>query len=477
MTYPTAGGGLNGDKFGDVVKVNDDYMGVLTKNTNGFHTFGSFQDNPSLHLYKRQEDDTWAVLGAPFYLYPFYDNTQRQDWSTIDENWQIINFGIVKENLFLITCKEGTDYCTLRHFYNDGTSWQLILADDGSGFGYSENYIYPGVDDMDQLSMFGYGDYLTVGCGSTSTPVDLDCYSMKLWKKDPTNLEFTLHQTISAPGEWDELLGVQDMSPDGQWLVTYGNPGNDVFKNVGGTWSYHSRIPDLRAITIDNGRLVGADRTTDTLETYVLESNVWTKKPLMTLVAGMDVTSYSSPEFKLSVDKLYFMDKTTSTIKIYEAGANIWTQIQDISQIGSFQSSDFVSSSSSKLRRFSATEFAITAPFYDNNKGMVLFMEDGTAYPTVSPTGAPTASPSASPTETGETPGPTASPTTNSPSSSPVASTPVECADDGVSSSVVAGAAAGAGLGGALLGAGITYFFVAARSGAPVVVAGPTAYF
>lgn len=471
MTYPEPG---EGDKFGRMVKVNQDYMGVLSRETNGFDKFGSFQENPSLHLHKRQEDGSWARFGAPFYLYPFYDSDNN-----LDADWQIKNFAIVKENLFIIACINSGDQCTLRHFYNDGTSWRLILAD--PFLGTYKNYIYPGVDDMDELSMFGYNDYLIVGCGETQTTINLDCYSMTLWKRDPENFEFQQHQVITGPGEFDSLLGVQDMSADGQWLVTYGSPGNDVFRNVGGVWSYHSRIPDLNGITIDNGRLVGADRTTDTLETYVLESNVWTKKPLMSIAAGRDVTTSWYPEFKLSVNKLYLLNEGTRTIKVYEAGQSIWTEIQDISQLGPYQSDRFigylVGYHETTLRRFSATEFAIAVPSFDNDKGMVLFMEDGTAYPTVSPTDAPSVAPTtAAPTQTGETPVPTDAPTTAAPTdhqsaASPVAASEVECAEDGVSSGVVAGAAAGAGVGGALLGATTTYFLIARRS-APSVVAG-----
>lgn len=466
MTYPTAGGGSYGDRFGTKVKVNQDFMGVMTQRTNGFDTYLSYQDNPSLHLYKRQVDNSWALLGPPFYVYPFYDSTG----TVSDESLQIKDFAIVKENLFITTCKD--EACMLRHFYNDGISWQLVLSG-------NDNYIYPGVDNMNEVGMFGYGDYFTVGCGTTNIPIRLDCYSMKLWKRDPTTLAFTLHQTITAPGEFDELSSIQDMSPDGQWMVV--TPNNDVFQNVGGTWSHHSRIPDLYSITIDNGRLVGADRTTDTLETYVLESGVWTKKPLLSLGAGMDVSTGSHPEFKLSVNKLYFMDKSSSTIKVYEAGVNIWTLVQDISMLGSYQASEFVDGGTSKLWRFSATEFAISAPYFDSNKGTVLFLEDGTAYPTVTPTVTPTATPTATPTETGETPGPTRSPTTAAPTGSPTfppTLSPVfECDDSGMSPTVVAGAVAGAGLGGALLGAGFTYL-VAFRSVVDVATPGARmAYF
>lgn len=458
MTYPAP---QEDDEFGRMVKVNEDYMGVLSRETNGFDKFGSWQENPSLHLHKRQEDGSWALYGTPFYLYPFYDSSDNN----LDADWKIYNFAIVKESLFLISCINSGDQCTLRHFYNDGTSWQLILVSKGFG---RDNYIYPGVDNMDELSMFGYGDYLVVGCGDTQTIIDLDCYSMTLWKRDPENFEFQEHQVITAPGEFDSLLGVQDMSADGQWLVTYGSPGNDVFQNVGGVWTYHSRIPDLNGITIDNGRLVGADKTTDTLETYVLESNVWTKKPLMSLAAGQDVTTSQYPEFKLSVNKLYLMNTATGTIKVYEAGQNIWTEIQDISQIGPYQASGFVYDWTVKLSRFSANEFAISSPKFNNMTGVVLFMEDGTAYPTVSPTVAPTDAPTKSPTQTGETPGPTTSPTTRSPTGSPTASV-VECAEDGVSSDVVAGATAGAAVGGMMLGATTTYFLILGRSAASVV--------
>ena len=92
----------------------------------------------------------------------------------------MIDFAIVKKNLFITSCK--IEVCSLRHFYNDGTTWQLVLKQYWSQ-GY-EDYIYPGFDDMEELSLFGYGDYFAVGCGTTNIPIRLDCNSLKLWKRD-----------------------------------------------------------------------------------------------------------------------------------------------------------------------------------------------------------------------------------------------------------------------------------------------------
>ncbi len=429
MTYPTAVGGNDGDKFGTKVKVNQDFMGVMTQRTNSFYSYYTSDDNPTLHLYERQLDGNWALFGPPFYIYPFHEAGQ---------SWKMIDFAIVKKNLFITSCK--IEVCSLRHFYNDGTTWQLVLKQYWSQ-GY-EDYIYPGFDDMEELSLFGYDDYFAVGCGTTNIPIRLNCNSLKLWKRDPTTLQFTLHQTITAPGEFDDLRSIQDMSPDGQWMIV--NPNNDVFQNVGGSWSYHSRIPTLQGLTIDNGRMIGADQLTDTLVTYALENNVWVKKSSFSVGAGMDVTNGMYPEFKLSVERLYLMDKSTSTIKIYEAGATTWSLVQDIVTLGSYQASDFVNDETTQLFRFSATEFAISAPKFDSSKGIVLFIGDGTAYPTVTPTGAPTGVPTGVPSVI----------------TFPPALLPVEtCDESGVTPLVVAVVTSLAWLGGGTVGAYFTHRF------------------
>lgn len=467
MAYP---GPASGDRFGAKVKLNGGSMGIMSEETNAFDSFGSFDDNPSIHLYEHPEGSReWTSPVAPFYTYPIYDPSLNN----LNTYWEIKDFAVVGgRNLFVVSClsQTGVDHCVLRHFMWDGTLWKLILSS-GDQQANKDNYLITMTNTLPSIDMQGHGDKLYIACGSTTEPGDLYCDEIQVWKKSDNSEQFTSHQNITGPGGSEDIYRIADISPDGKWLILKSTSTvNFVYENVADQWVYHSTLNDLAGISVDNDRIVATDRTTDTFETYLLVNNTWTVQPAMSIPVGFDVATDFSVDFNVVDDKLFFLNQTGVDVYEFGNGWSLGVTVDDFGanySIGSFQN----------LYRISADEFALSAPAVDTSTGMVMtvgsFTDSPTPFPSAAPSGAPTGA-TASPTDASASPtdSPSSSPTTKSPTSAPNIS-PTACPeDDGVSTTVLAGAAAGAVLGGTLLGAAGTYFLVVrtASSAAPAYI-------
>lgn len=452
MTYP---GPTSGDRFGTKIKLNGGSMGVMSQETNAFDSFGSFDNNPSIHLYEHQGNSReWTSPTAPFYLYASYD-------PTIDTFWEIKDFAVVGHNLFVVSClsQSGTDHCTLRHFMWDGTIWNLILSP-GGPLSSKDNYVITAISSLPSIDLHGHGDKLYLACGDVNTPGDMYCGEIKVWSKGESQ-QFIQHQNITGPGGTENIYRIADISPDGNWLIAKSTSSvNFVYKDVAGQWVYHSTLNDLSGISVDKDRIVATDRTTDTIETYLLVNNTWTHQPAMSFAAGLDIATDFSLEFKVVGDMLFVLNQ--AGVDVYEFG-NGWSLGITVDDFGNYAAGDFTS-----LHRFSVDEFVLGSPSADSNTGVLMtvgsFTDSPTPFPSVSPTAAPTDSPSASPSRA-----PTAVPPTVPTTACPE--------DDGVSFTVLVGATAGAVLGGTLLGTACTYLLVVRSTASEPTYVGGSARF